>query len=185
MPIIYTAVGEAYQIDHIFAGRAACVYRSPRESAEAVINGPSQTSVHCSHRQRSTLRLVDLPGGMGIPIGKLALCTAVAGVPPQHCLPVVLDVGTNNESLLEDSLYLGLRQHRARGDEYKSFVDEFVATVQDLWPKCCIQWEDFANFNAVPILARYQDKVCTFNDDIQARRRRAGRPYRRLADHRK
>jgi len=79
----------------------------------------------------------------------------------------VLDVGTNNESLLEDSLYLGLRQHRLRGDEYMSFVNEFVATVQDLWPRCCVQWEDFANFNAVPILARYQDKICTFNDDIQ------------------
>jgi malate dehydrogenase (oxaloacetate-decarboxylating)(NADP+) len=92
---------------------------------------------------------------------------AASGRAPQHCLPVVLDVGTNNESLLEDSLYLGLRQHRARGDDYMSFVDEFVATVQDLWPKCCIQWEDFANFTAVPILERYQDKICTFNDDIQ------------------
>jgi malate dehydrogenase (oxaloacetate-decarboxylating)(NADP+) len=106
-------------------------------------------------------------GGMGIPIGKLALYTACAGVPPQYCLPVVLDVGTNNTVLLDDPLYLGLRQNRVRGAEYMDFVDEFVAAVQALYPKCCIQWEDFANINAVPILARYRDKVCTYNDHIQ------------------
>jgi malate dehydrogenase (oxaloacetate-decarboxylating)(NADP+) len=106
-------------------------------------------------------------GGMGIPIGKLALYTACAGVPPQYCLPVVLDVGTNNTALLDDPLYFGLRQNRVRGAEYMDFVDEFVEAVQVLYPKCCIQWEDFANLNAVPILARYRDKVCTYNDDIQ------------------
>jgi len=106
-------------------------------------------------------------GGMGIPLGKLALYTACAGVPPHYCLPVVLDVGTNNQDLIEDPLYLGLRQNRVRGDEYLAFVDEFVTAVQSLYPKCCIQWEDFANFNAVPILARYRDKICTYNDDIQ------------------
>jgi malate dehydrogenase (oxaloacetate-decarboxylating)(NADP+) len=106
-------------------------------------------------------------GGMGIPLGKLALYTACAGVPPRHCLPVVLDVGTNNQTLADDPLYLGLRHSRVRGDEYMSFVDEFVSAVQALYPKCCIQWEDFANFNAVPILARYRDRTCTFNDDIQ------------------
>jgi malate dehydrogenase (oxaloacetate-decarboxylating)(NADP+) len=104
---------------------------------------------------------------MGIPIGKLALYTACAGVPPAHCLPVMLDVGTNNAALLDDPLYLGLRRERVRGDEYAAFVDEFVAAVQGAFPKCCIQWEDFANFNAVPLLARYKDKVCTYNDDIQ------------------
>jgi malate dehydrogenase (oxaloacetate-decarboxylating)(NADP+) len=105
--------------------------------------------------------------GMGIPIGKLALFTACAGVPPQHCLPVVLDVGTNNQTLLDDPLYLGLRQNRVRGNEYLALVDEFVTAVHRLYPKCCIQSEDFANFNAVPILARYRDQICTFNDDIQ------------------
>jgi malate dehydrogenase (oxaloacetate-decarboxylating)(NADP+) len=88
-------------------------------------------------------------------------------VPPQYCLPVTLDVGTNNHELLDDPLYLGLRQNRVRGEEYMAFIDEFVSAVEGLYPKSCIQWEDFANINAVPILTNYRDKICTYNDDIQ------------------
>src|SRR5579875_2712922 len=105
--------------------------------------------------------------GLYLPISELTLYTACGAVPPQYGLPVVLDVGTNNQNLLDDPLYQGLRQPRVRGQEYLSFVDEFVEAVQKLYPKCCIQWEDFANINAAPILKRYRDRICTFNDDIQ------------------
>jgi malate dehydrogenase (oxaloacetate-decarboxylating)(NADP+) len=104
---------------------------------------------------------------MGIPVGKLALYTACAGVPPEACLPVVLDVGTNNESFLADPLYPGSRHLRVSGDEYFSFVDEFVEAVQEVFPRACIQFEDFTNKTAIPLLERYRDRVCCFNDDIQ------------------
>jgi malate dehydrogenase (oxaloacetate-decarboxylating)(NADP+) len=173
MPIVYTpTVGEACQkFDHIF--RAARGMYLPITAAgrvkEVLANWPASDVrfIVVTDGER-ILGLGDQGvGGMGIPIGKLALYTACAGVPPEVCLPVTLDVGTNSEELIEDRLYLGLRQPRARGEAYHAFIDEFVEAVQALYPKCCIQWEDFANLNAVPILARWRDRVCTFNDDIQ------------------
>ncbi|WP_397453254.1 NAD-dependent malic enzyme [Pseudomonas sp. NA-150] len=106
-------------------------------------------------------------GGMGIPIGKLSLYTACGGISPAYTLPVVLDVGTNNPALLEDPLYFGRRQQRVRGAEYDQFLQAFVEGVQRRWPGVILQFEDFALSNAMPLLARYRDQLCCFNDDIQ------------------
>jgi malate dehydrogenase (oxaloacetate-decarboxylating)(NADP+) len=105
--------------------------------------------------------------GMGIPIGKLQLYTATAGVPPQGLLPIYLDAGTNNEPYLADPLYVGLRQHRPPTEELYAFVDEFVEAVQEVFPHCCIHFEDWTGVDAINLLARYREKVCCYNDDIQ------------------
>lgn len=106
-------------------------------------------------------------GGMGIPVGKLALYSVCAGIEPNATLPILLDTGTNNPDLFNDPLYLGWRHERIRGKEYADFIEAFVNAVKKRWPHILLQWEDFAQQNANPILAKYRDQLCTFNDDIQ------------------
>jgi malate dehydrogenase (oxaloacetate-decarboxylating)(NADP+) len=105
--------------------------------------------------------------GLGIPIGKLALYTGCAGVPSQYTLPIVLDAGTNNEKYLNDPLYPGLRHKRIVGKEYDDFIEAFVLAINEVFPKICIQWEDFNGVDAIRILNKFREKVCTYNDDIQ------------------
>lgn len=173
LPLVYTpTVGEACEkLGHIIRRpRGLFISIKNKDNIEDILrNWPVEdvrfTVVTDGHR---ILGLGDLGVcGMGIPIGKLALYTSCAGVPPQYTLPIVLDAGTDNELFLNDPLYPGLRQKRVKGKEYDDFIEAFVKAVTKVFPKICIQWEDFAGVDAVRILSKYREQICTYNDDIQ------------------
>ncbi len=173
MPIIYTpTVG------------AACEHFSEiyRRARGLFISYPNRTSIEdmLQNATKQNVKVIVVTdgerilglgdqgiGGMGIPIGKLSLYTACGGISPAYTLPVVLDVGTNNQQLLNDPLYMGWRHPRITGEEYDNFVNEFIQAVKSRWPNVLLQFEDFAQKNAMPLLERYRDDICCFNDDIQ------------------
>lgn len=173
LPIIYDpTIGEVcLKFGHIFRQpRGMYISLNHRGKIKNVLKNCPQKDIRviCVTDGGRILGLGDLgANGMGIPIGKLQLYTAAAGVPPQYLLPITIDVGTNNESLLQDPLYLGLRRPRPSTKELYEFTDEFVDAVQAVFPKCCIHFEDWAGVDAIHLLERYRNKVCCYNDDVQ------------------
>ncbi len=173
LPIIYTpTVGEACQrfSDIYRRHRGVFISYSDRDQIDEILHNVNKKNVKViviTDGER-ILGLGDQGiGGMGIPIGKLSLYTACGGISPAYTLPITIDVGTNNEELLSDPIYMGLKHPRIRGEEYYNFVDKIIAAIQRRWPKVLIQFEDFAQVNAMPLLNKYRNKVCCFNDDIQ------------------
>jgi len=173
LPVVYTpTVGEACQ-------EFSEIWRKPRglflsypnkHRIEQIFSHPRYDAIRCivvSDGER-ILGLGDQgAGGMGIPIGKMALYTALGGIRPEWCLPILLDAGTDNEERLADPLYIGWRNKRVRGAQYEDFIERFVHAVKRRWPHVLLQWEDFAGGNAAKFLERYRNQLCTFNDDIQ------------------
>jgi len=173
LPLVYTpTVGEGCQ-------RFSEIWRKPRGLFLSYPNKDRIAQI-LSHRRYDEIKCIVVSdgerilglgdqgaGGMGIPIGKMALYTALGGIHPEHCLPILLDVGTDNEERLKTPIYIGWRHNRVRGQDYDDFVDVFVSSVKKRWPHILLQWEDFAGSNAARLLDRYRNQLCTFNDDIQ------------------
>lgn len=173
MPLIYTpTVGQACK-------EFAAIYRQPKGMYIAAKDRGNVSKILKNWPNKDIRIIVVTDGerilglgdlganGMGIPIGKLALYVSCAGIHPDQCLPVMLDVGTNNEELLKDPLYLGIDQNRLTGEEYDSFVDEFIRAVTEIYPKALVQFEDFLTPNAYHLLNKYRNRILCFNDDIQ------------------
>ena len=173
MPIVYTpTVGEGCQ-------RFSEIWRKPRGLFLSYTNKDRIEKI-LSHKRYDNVKAIVVSdgerilglgdqgaGGMGIPIGKMALYTALGGLHHEYCLPVLLDVGTDNEERLANPIYIGWRNKRVRGQQYDDFIETFVRAVEKRWPHVLLQWEDFAGTNAARLLAKYRDRLCTFNDDIQ------------------
>ncbi len=172
MPVVYTpVVGEACQkFSHIYrrARGLYIAYEQEDRIEEILENYPRSPAVIVVTDGERILGLGDQgAGGMGIPVGKLCLYTACAGIPPDLTLPIMLDVGTDNEERLNEPLSLGARHRRIRGADYQRFIDWFVEAVAHVFPDAVLQWEDFLKANALAQLSRFRDRLCTFNDDIQ------------------